>query len=266
MALRLSGWYLLPLLLGSILVFGAFGQGDDGSSADGAGEQLSEMVLTLEDLPDGYLQDESQFTTNEELALGDQEKLAKLEEQGRILGYSVSFTRGDVSATDAPFFGVESAASLYETEGGASDSFAEAVEEARGTDWEAILGFGETELEEIDRPITDEMLWIRVTGVVELGEEQTPVLVIDDQVLMRQGPARSFLRVSSAMEGSSDRSALLEEIAALAEQQTRRVGGEGDEDGRSWVLIVAVVAGVAVALAVAGTGAVWWRRRAASRL
>lgn len=260
MASRLSGWYLLLPLLGAALVFGAFGpfgQGDDGSGD--VGERLSEMVLTQEDLPEGYLQDEPMFFTNEELALGDQEKLAKLEEQGRILGYNVSFIRGDVSASEAPYFGVESAASLYEAEGGASGSFGEAVEEARATDWEAQLGFGETELEEIDRSIADETLWIRVTGVVELGEEQTLVLVIDDQILMRQGSARGFLRVSSAMEGSSDRSAFIEEIEALARRQASRMGG--GEDDSSTTLIVVVIAGVAVALAVAGIGAVRWRRR-----
>ena len=265
MALRLSGWYLLPLILGSVLVFGAFGpfgQEDEGSGA--VRDQLSGMVLRLDDLPAGYLEGESAFTTNEELALGDTEKLAGLVEQGRILGYGLDFTRGDVPATDAPYFGVESAASLYETQGGASDSFAEAAEEARATDWEAVLGFGDTKLEEIDRSIADETLWIRVTGVVGLGEEETPVLVIDDHIVMRQGAARGYLRVSSALEGSSDRSALLDEIAALAGQQASRMGG--GEDNSSTTLIVVVIAGVAVALALAGGGVVWWRlRRAASR-
>lgn len=267
MAVRLSGWYLLPPLLGAVLVFGAFGpfgQGDDGSGAGGVEEQVSDMVLTLGDLPDGYVQDESQFSTNEELALGDQEKLAKLEEEGRILGYSVSFTRGDVSASEAPYFGLQSWADLYETDDGASAGFAQVVEDDRAIDWEAQLGFGETELEEIDRSIGGETVWIRVTGVVEVGEEQTPVLVIEDRIWIREGRGRGFLGVSSVREGSSDRSALIDEIAALAERQVRHMGG-GD-DGGSPGLIVVVIAGVAVALAVAGTGAVWWRRRrAASR-
>jgi len=266
MALRLSGWYLLPLILGSVLVFGAFGpfgQEDGGSGASDARDQLSGMVLTLDDLPAGYLEGEPVFTTNEDLALGDTEKLAGLVEQGRILGYGVDFTRGDVAAAEAPYFGVESAASLYETQGGASDSFAEAAEEARSTDWEAILGFGETELKEIDRSIADETAWIRVTGVVGLGEGETPVLVIDDHIVMRQGSARGYLRVSSAIEGSSDRSALLDEVAALAGQQASRMGG--GEDSSSNTLIVVVIAGVAVALVLAGAGvgAVWWRRRRA---
>lgn len=267
MALRLSGWYLLPLILGSVLVFGAFGpfgQEDEGSGAGDARDQLSRMVLTLDDLPAGYIAGEPVVTTNEELALGDTEKLAGLVEQGRILGYGVDFTRGDVAATEAPYFGVESAASLFETQEGASASFAEAAEEARSTDWEAILGFGDTELKEIDRSIADETAWIRVTGVVGLGEGETPVLVIDDHIVMRQGAARGYLRVSSAIEGSSDRSALLDEVAALAGQQASRMGG--GEDSSSSTLIIVVIAGVAVALALAGVGVVWWRRRrAASR-
>ncbi len=222
MALRIPmWWYLLPMLVGLLLAFGACGDGDSGVLDPS--EQLPQMVLGIDDLPEGYIEDDALFSSNEDVALGDDEKLAKLAEQGRILGYSVSFIRGDVPVTEAPFFGVESAASLYEAEGGASDSYAAAVEEARATDWEAILGFGDTATEEVERTLADETVWIRVTGVVELGEDATPVLVIDDQILIRQGRARGFLRVSTALEGSSDRSAFIEEIAALAEQLVRRM-------------------------------------------
>ena len=225
MGVRFPMWrYWLPLLAALLLAFSACDGGGGGNdSVSDPREQLPRMVLTTDDLPEGYVQDEPSFSTNDDLALGDEEKLAKLEEQGRILGYSAPFTRGDVAATEAPYFGVESTASLYEAEAGASDSFAEAVEEARATDWEAILGFGEMQTEELDLSIADEALWLRITGVVESGEGQTAVIVIDDQILIRQGRARGFLRVSSALEGSSDRSALIDEVKALAEEQAGRM-------------------------------------------
>ena len=216
--------YLLPLLVGLLLASGACGDGGGGSGGGDVRDQLSRMVLGLEDLPEGYSEEPGDFSTNQDVALGDQEKLSRLQDQGRILGYDVVFTRGDVSEVEAPFVGVDSAVSLYETDSGASASYAEAVEEARRTDWEALLGFGDTKVEELEQSIAEETVWIRVTGLVLLGEEETPILVIDDQVLMRQGRTRSFLRVFSAIEGSSDRGALVKEIALLAERQVDRIG------------------------------------------
>ena len=223
MALRFPLWWCLPpLLVGLLVALGACDGGDGGVSDPR--EQLPRMVLRLEDLPDGYVPDDPSFTSNEDLALGDEEKAAELEEQGRILGYTAPFSRrDDVSAEEAPIFGVESSASLYAAETGASASYGAAVDEARATDWEAILQFGDTKTEEVARSIGDETLWIRVTGVVALGEGQTSVLVIDDQILFRQGRARGFLRASAAMEGSSDRGALMEEVAKLAEEQASRM-------------------------------------------
>jgi len=219
----LKWWYAAPLLVGLLLALGGCGGGDGGSGGGDARDQLPRMVLRAEDLPQGYSSDEGKFSSNEDVALGDQEKLAKLQQQGRILGYDVSFSRGDVPETEAPFVGVDSAVSLYATPDGASAAYAEAVQEARATDWGTALGFGDTKTEEVQRSFGDETLWIRVTGLVTLGESQTPVLVIDDQILVRQGRARGFLRLFSAVEGSSDRSALMDRTAALAEQQVRRM-------------------------------------------
>ncbi len=221
----------LFLPLAAVVVLTVGGCGGGGNSGSGGGDvrdQLQQMVLGVEDLPPGYSAAEGAFSSNEEVALGDEEKLAKLQAQGRILGYQVSFDRGEVSEKEAPFFGVESDASLFETEEGAKTSFAGAVEEARATDWETQLAFGDTETQEVQRSIAEETVWIRVTGVVALGESQTSVLVIDDYILMRQGRARGFVRVSSALEGSSDRDALREEIAALAEAQVKRTKGALD--------------------------------------
>jgi hypothetical protein len=215
-------WLLAAALAGALFVSGACNGGGDGPPKD-TKELLRLMVLRLDDLPEGYLEEEDTFSSNEDVALGDEEKLAELEAQGRLLGFSVDFARGDVSAEDAPFFGVASSASLYESADGASDSFDQAVKEARETDWEAQLGFGETQTQEIDRSLADATMWLRVTGVAEIGDPPTSVLVMDDYILIRQGRARAFLRVSSAIEGSSDRNALIEEVAKLAELDARRM-------------------------------------------
>ena len=215
-------WLLAAALAGALLVTAACNGGGDGPPKD-TEELLRLIVLRLDDLPGGYIEEEGTFSSNEDVALGDEERLAELQAQGRLLGFSVDFARGDVSAEDAPFFGVESSASLYESADGASDSFDLAVKEARETDWEAQLGFGETQTQEVDRSLADATFWLRVTGLAEIGEPPTSVLVIDDHILIRQGRARAFLRVSSAVEGSSDRDALIEEVAKLAELEARRM-------------------------------------------
>src|SRR3990170_4501323 len=95
MALRFLWCLLVPAAMAP--VFAACG-GSDGS--DGGGdvrEQLTRMVLRLEDLPSGYTEEKGDYSENEDVALGSQEKLARLDEQGRILGYDTAFARGDVS-------------------------------------------------------------------------------------------------------------------------------------------------------------------------
>jgi hypothetical protein len=128
-----------------------------------------------------------------------------------------------VSEVENPIFGLESGASLYETADGGTASFSQAVEDARAEDWESRLGFGETEVKEVDRGFGEESLWLRITGVMAIGDAQTPVLVIDDQILIRQGRARGYLHVSAALAGSAERDSLIDEVAALAQEQAGRM-------------------------------------------
>ncbi|HEU4760296.1 MAG TPA: hypothetical protein VFT91_09990 [Dehalococcoidia bacterium] len=211
------------LLAGLTLALAACGGSGGGSNSGSIEDLLKQMALRAEDLPAGYTPGEGQFASNEDVALGDQEKLAKLQQQGRLKGYDIAYDRGDVSETVAPFVGVESAVNLYETDDGASRGYADKVDEARKTDWEQALGFGETQTQEVPRKFGDETLWLRVTGVVSVGPSQTSVLVIDDYILLRQGRAYGYLRLFSAKEGSSDRSSLMDEVAALAQKQLRRI-------------------------------------------
>lgn len=222
MTLKTGLRWLVPLALIAALALPACKGGNGGPLEPE--EALLRMVLAPEDVGEPYEQDSTVTTTNEDQALGDEEKLAELEAQGRILGYSVAIGRGEADAAEFPTFGVESAASLFEGADGAGQSFAEDVQEARDADWGAILGFGEdTEIQEIDRSFADETFWLRASAVVLLGDDQIPVLVIDDQIILRQGEARGFLRLSSAIEGSDDHEALMEQAAELAELQASRM-------------------------------------------
>ncbi|MEX0800913.1 MAG: hypothetical protein WD379_06850 [Dehalococcoidia bacterium] len=222
MKLKTDVRWLVPLALLAALAMAACKGGNGGPLEPE--EALLRMVLAAEDIGEPYVEDSAVTTTNEDLALGDEERLAELEDQGRILGYSVAMARDQADEVEFPVFGVESAASLYEGAGGAGDSFAEDVQEARDADWADILGFGEdTEIQEIDRSFADETFWLRVSAVVLLGENQTPVLVIDDQIILRQGEARGFLHISSAIDGSDDREALMDQAAELAELQASRM-------------------------------------------
>jgi hypothetical protein len=207
----------LMLLLGA-LTLGACKGGSGGPLEPE--EALLRMVLTPEDVGEPYVEDSARTTTNEDLA---PEELTRAEELGRILGYSVAISRGDADEVEFPIFGVESAASLYEGSDGASESLADDVQEARDTDWGAVLGFADTEIEEIDRSFAAETFWLRLSAVERLGDDQRPVLIIEDRIILREGRARGFLLIAAALEGSSDRGALMDEVAALAEEQARRM-------------------------------------------
>jgi hypothetical protein len=184
-------------------------------------DQLKQMVLALEDLPSGVVLVEEFFATNEESATGSEdreERLAKLQEWGRILGYDVTYQANPEVMEQVGLILVNSTASLYESEEGASASFADAVETARTTDWAALFGDAEeVAVEEINSPaLTDEMLWLRVTAKpeseVEIGEET----FASDFVLFRQGPARTSLQIGWIIGTSST-----DIVAPLAQAQAQ---------------------------------------------
>jgi hypothetical protein len=213
----------LRLVVGGLTVLTAFllvtamacdgGDGGDGEAtptpvAAEVEEQLRQMVLALEDLPTGVILAEELFSTNgESAATSDDptERLAMLEEWGRILGYEVTYQANPEVMSQVGLLLAYTTASLYESEEGARASFADGVETGRATDWAAQLsGAQDVQVEEIpSAPLTDEMLWLRITGKVETGEEEETFA--QDVVLFRQGPARASLLVAWTMDaGSSD--------------------------------------------------------------
>lgn len=185
-------------------------------------QQLKQMVLPLEDLPTGVTLAEEYFATNEESAAATSDpagRLAKLEEWGRILGYEVTYQPNPEVLSQTGLILVNSNASLYASEEGASASFADAVQTARTTDWAAQFGGAQdVQVDEVPSPpLADEMLWLRVTVKAEaagLAEET----FAQDVILFRQGPARAGLMVAWSLEsGSSDF------VQQVAEGQAQRL-------------------------------------------
>ena len=165
-----------------------------------AEEQLKGMVLQLSDLPAGYTQAQENSSTNEQVADGsdDPEKaLAQLTEWGRILGHGVSFSPAAAGETGVVL--VDSTVSLYENEGGATASFADAVTTARSTDWPASSGQArDVKVEELPPlDVADEMLWLRISGTASIGQPATDEAFIQDMVLFRVGRSRGSIAVVS---------------------------------------------------------------------
>ncbi|MGQ9572949.1 MAG: hypothetical protein ACUVV3_07175 [Dehalococcoidia bacterium] len=185
-------------------------------------EQLQRMVLQLEDLPAGVVRAEERFVTNKESAIaqgaGYEERLAKLEEWGRILGYDVTY-QGDPE--EAGLILVNSTASLYGSAEGASASYADAAQTARSTDWADLFGGAqEVKVEEVDSPaLTDEMLWLRITIKGQVGEEAQEETLANDVVILRQGPARASIQVAWVTGRAS--SELLEQLVGAQAQRLK---------------------------------------------
>lgn len=161
-------------------------------------QELRGMVLQAGDVPTGFVVIDEEFSTNEAVALDSPDskaELTKLEQRGRILGYDVTYEPGGPSEGEAIIFSLNTTASLYRTPEGASASFGEAAAEARTTDWNLFFGGAENlVVEELPAPqVADEILWLRVSGKAEAGEQT----FAHDVVLLRTGTARGSLQVGS---------------------------------------------------------------------
>ena len=227
----------LRLVMGGLTVLVAFLLVTVMACGDGEGEgevtptptdgevegQLRQMVLALEDLPSGVILAEERFVTNEESAAASadrEERLAMLEEWGRILGYDVTYQANPEVMEQVGLMLVNSTSSLYGSEEGASASFADAVQTANTTDWAALFGAAQgVEVEEVPSPEwADEMLWLRITAKAALGEQAEEETFANDIVIFRQGPARASLQVAWVMDrGSGDI------VVQLAQAQAQRL-------------------------------------------
>lgn len=200
------------LLIGLLMAVVACGDGDEEGAASpspgatatpsAAEQQLQGMVLQLGDLPLGFSLTHESFSTNGDVAGGSadpQAELAQLTRWGRILGRAVAYAPG-ASSDASGVVSVDSAASLYQTDSGAAQSFADAVSTARATDWQANTGeVQNVQVEEIPPlDVADEMLWLRMSGTATIGDPPSEQIFVQDIVLMRVGRARGSLTIVSS--------------------------------------------------------------------
>jgi hypothetical protein len=227
---------------GALMVMLAAACGDGGAEPAPTINQeeqalLEQMVLQLGDLPQGLQRVTASFSTNTDVAeaqLNPEEQLEKLQRWGRRLGYDVSFEPTVEAPPDLPVRGLQNTVSLYAAAQGAGDSFAAGIESARNTDWPALYpGLAELEVNELQeqRPdLADEALWVRISGFQERDGEQQ-ALVIDDQVALRVGQVRTFLRVVTLFESGASRDAYTDQVeswAALVRDRIRAALQEGE--------------------------------------
>lgn len=162
-------------------------------------EQLRRMVLQAEDVPSGFTVVDEEFSTNQDVvnqAADPEAELAKLLQRGRILGYEVTYEPGEaIGSGETIIFSLNSAASIYQGPEGAATSFADAASEARTTDWVQFFdGVENIVVEELPAPaVADEILWLRIRGNAEVGEQT----FAHDVVLLRTGAARGTLQAGS---------------------------------------------------------------------
>jgi hypothetical protein len=175
-------------------------------------QQLNGMVLQLSDLPAGFAVAQESFSTNQEVAgdgEGAAEVLASLTEWGRILGHGVVFS--SEASEQSGVLVVDSTVSLYQNDGGAAASFADAVVSARATDWQAAVAEAtDVQVEELPPlDVADEMLWLRVSGTASVGDPAAEQPFIQDVVLFRVGRARGSV---STLASATDAALLVESM------------------------------------------------------
>ena len=189
-----------------------------GSSGDGSASEsslqktLRKMVLQPGDVPEGFVSGDEAFITNEDAAESSTDPEARkalLESWGRLMGYEIAYEPGSADAGDLPVQGVNVSATLFETEEGAGESFADAVKTAEETDWAAkYAGLREFQQEQIKAEgLADEIVWLRLSGF-QTGASGADVLVTDDLIFFRIGTERGFLLVRASAAETQDRAHL----------------------------------------------------------
>lgn len=241
----LSVLYLLPLLLGIALIAGC-GNDDGGatpsassppadtSTLDPLRSQLASVLLTEADVPQGLQASGLAFSSNEDLAGPSVEELLRLAEIGRLMGVDLTFIPTAALAEDSPVRGgIQNSASVYNDAPGASQSFQGTAAEIRLTDWgpsyKDLTGLG---VNEIDRQIGDESIWIRITGFDQCTEVTPPGaspgttpsetcpptrLITDDYVIFRVGRVRSLVKVFAAHDRFSPLEVFLDQVETWAQ-------------------------------------------------
>ena len=172
------------------------------------------MILQADDLPPGFILGEESFGDNGQAAAGSDDREALLEEWGRLLGYDVIYQPGSAEALEeSPVKGINVSASLYRTEEGAGDSFADARKTADTTDWAAnYTGLEQFQQEEIEvGDLADEIVWLHLSGFQPTSSGPN-ALVTDDLIFFRIDNHRGFLRVLGSSTETEDRQHLRDTV------------------------------------------------------
>jgi len=226
----------------AILVLDPFsgGSSGDGSASESSLQKtLRKMVLQPGDVPEGFVSGDEAFITNEDAAESSTDPEARkalLESWGRLMGYEIAYEPGSADAGDLPVQGVNVSATLFETEEGAGESFADAVKTAEETDWAAnYAGLREFQQEQIKAEgLADEIVWLRLSGF-QTGASGADVLVTDDLIFFRIGTERGFLLVRANSAETQDRAHLHPSVESwlrtLAGNVREALPGSGAENG-----------------------------------
>ena len=225
--MRFTAW-LLALFASITLLLAACGGDDDSSQAasgspspaaptSGAVEdQLAAVLLTDADVTQGLQGSGLEYSTNEQLAGSSEEELQRLNLLGRQLGVDLTFIPTQEIQPDTPGRGgIQNSVSLYTGIDGVTEAFRTRTQAARTNDWRANYAeLSEVQSTEVQRPLGDESLWVRVTGLQACeadtppGEpsptiECVPRLAVIDHVLVHVGRNFIYLNVvSDAAKGS----------------------------------------------------------------
>jgi hypothetical protein len=230
--LRLSAALLLIALVAACKDGG--GDGGDGDSGGPLTLEaaLQAMVLQVDDLPPDLVRAESSFGTNEQAAAGSAERKQLLDSWGRLLGFDVTFQPSGDSLQQQGVKGMNVSASLYQTEEGASQSFADAEKTVEDTDWATtyagLRDFMQEELNVGDR--ADEIGWLRFSGFQPSNVPPDP-LITDDLIYFRIGRERGFLRVLASSNETTDRAYLNEMVDGWLTSLLQRVRDTLEERG-----------------------------------
>jgi hypothetical protein len=235
-------------------LFAACGGGDDSASSGSPTpasssspnatltplqQQLASVVLTEADLPEGLAGAGPTFSTNDDIAHGNQDVLAGLVQVGRQLGVDITFIPTDRLDPNSPLRGgVESSASVYLDSTGASQTFRDTAEQARTNDWASnypeITDLKATELQ---HTIGDESAWIRLSGLQRCTfiESATPgpsgaptetcsetKLLVIDNLIFRVGRVRGFVQVSGLFPPDSASEVYVDQVAFWANLMVQR--------------------------------------------
>jgi len=243
----LSLLYLLFPLLGIALIAGC-GDDDGGatstpdassppadtSTLDPLRSQLASVLLTEADVPEGLQASGLAFSTNEDLSGPNIAELQRLIDLGRLMGVDLTFIPTAALPEDDPVRGgIQNSASVYDDSFGAGQSFQETVAEVRLTDWSLTYrDLTDLGVNEIDRQVGDESIWIRISGFDQCTEVTPPGappgatpaetcppqrLITDDYVIFRAGRVRSLVKVFAAHDQDSAVDVFVDRVEAWAQ-------------------------------------------------